>query len=79
MAAVPAIGVPTAPQVFFQPLSSHLAYPGFSKQCGQCEQQDNWCHKQDQQYTYKIHLLTQLSFHHGLTEVVNLVASGLEI
>ena len=27
----------------------------------------------------KIHLLTQLSFHHGLTEVVNLVASGLEI
>ena len=29
--------VPTAPQVFFQPLSSRLAYPGFSKQC---EQQD---------------------------------------
>ena len=31
--------VPTAPQLFFQPLSLCLAYPGFS---GQCEQQDNW-------------------------------------
>lgn len=25
------------------------AYPGFSKQCTQCEQQDSWCHKCDQQ------------------------------
>ena len=25
-------GVPMTPQVFFQPLHSHLAYPGFSKQ-----------------------------------------------
>ena len=45
--------VPTAPRVFFQPLSSSLAYPGFSKQCGQWEQQDNWHHEQDQQYTFK--------------------------
>ena len=27
--------VPMTPQVFFQPLHSHLAYPGFSKQWGQ--------------------------------------------
>ena len=40
--------VPMAPHVFFQPLSSCLAYPAFSKQC---EQQDNWGHKQDQQHT----------------------------
>ena len=32
--------VPTALHVFFQPLSSHLAHPGFNKQCGQCEQWD---------------------------------------
>ena len=31
--------VPTAPRVFFQPLSLCLAYPGFS---GPCEKQDNW-------------------------------------
>ena len=31
----------------FQPLSSHLAYPGFSEYC---EQQDSWCQEQDQQY-----------------------------
>ena len=37
--------LPTAPQVSFQPLTSSLAYPGFSKQCGQCEQQDIWCNK----------------------------------
>ena len=35
--------IPMAPQVSFQPLSLHLAYPKFSKQCGQFEQ--------DQQYT----------------------------
>ena len=28
---------------------THLAYPGFRKQC---EQQDNWRHEQDQQYNY---------------------------
>ena len=39
--------VPTDPQVFFQPLSVCLTYPGFSEQCGQCEQ--------DQQYTPKVH------------------------
>ena len=25
--------VPVVPGIFFQPLSLHLAYPGFSKQC----------------------------------------------
>ena len=40
---------PTASQVFFQPTSLHLAYPGFSKQC---EQQDNWYHEQDQLYNW---------------------------
>ena len=39
--------VPTAPHIFFQPLSLWLAYPGFSKQC---EQQDNWHHDQNQRY-----------------------------
>ena len=34
---------PMTPHIFFQPLSSCLAYPGFSKQC---EQQDNWHHEQ---------------------------------
>ena len=29
--------IPMAPQVSFQPLSLHLAYPKFSKQCGQFE------------------------------------------
>ena len=42
--------VPTAPQVFFQPISLHLAYPGFSKQC---EQQDNWYPEQDQLYNWR--------------------------
>ena len=42
--------VPMAPQVFFQPLSSRLAYPEFNKQCEQCEQQDNWRCEQYQQY-----------------------------
>ena len=41
--------VPMAPRVSFQPLSLCLAYPGFNKQCTQCEQQDNWHYKQDQQ------------------------------
>ena len=35
----------------FQPLSSRLAYPGFSEQCGQYELWDNWCHQQDQWYS----------------------------
>ena len=39
-----------APGVSFQPLSSRLAYPGFSEQCGQWIQQDDWRHRQDQQY-----------------------------
>ena len=41
--------VPTAPCVFFQSLSSSLAYPGSSKQCVQHEQQGSCCHKQDEQ------------------------------
>ena len=36
--------IPMAPWVSFQPLSLHLVYSGFSKQCRQCKQQDNWCH-----------------------------------
>ena len=44
--------VPMAPQVFFQPLSSRLAYPEFNKQCEQCEQQDNWrCEQDEKQYS----------------------------
>ena len=46
--------VPMAPHVFFQPLSSNLAYPGFNEQCGHCEQQDNWCHELDQQYVSQV-------------------------
>ena len=41
--------VPMALQVFFQPLSSCLAYPEFSEQC---EQKDNWHYEQDQQYDW---------------------------
>ena len=40
--------VPVAPQVFIQPLSSHLACPGFSQQY---EQQDNCHSEQGQRYT----------------------------
>lgn len=39
--------IPSAPRVFFQPLISHLAYPGFSNQCRQCEQRDNWHRQQN--------------------------------
>ena len=41
--------VPMPPGISSQPLSLCLAYPGSNKQCGQCEQQYNWCHGQDQQ------------------------------
>ena len=41
---------PAAPRIFFQPLSLSLAYPGFSEQGKQCEQQDSWCHEQDERY-----------------------------
>ena len=44
--------IPSAPRIFFQPLISHLAYPGFSKQCRECEQRDNWHHQQNQQYNH---------------------------
>ena len=38
----------------FQPLSSCLAYPGFSEQCPQYEQQDNWhCEQDEEQNTGK--------------------------
>ena len=40
--------VPMALGIYFQPLSSSLAYSGFSEQFRQCEQQDNWHYKQDQ-------------------------------
>ena len=39
--------VPTAPCIFFQPLSSSLTYPGISEQS---EHQDNGYHEQDQQH-----------------------------
>ena len=39
--------VPMASNVFFQPLSLSLAYPKFSKKY---DKQDNWHHKQYQQY-----------------------------
>ena len=39
--------VPMPPGVSFQPLSLCLAYPGFNKQCRECEQQCNWCHEED--------------------------------
>ena len=42
------------PPVFFQPLSSLLAYSGFTKYCGKCEKQDNWRHKQDEEQYSKI-------------------------
>ena len=41
-----------APWVYFPSCSSCLASPGFSEQCGQCEQQDNWLSEQDQQYNW---------------------------
>ena len=41
--------VPMAPRISFQLLSSCLVYTGISKQCRQCEQQDNWCHGQDEE------------------------------
>ena len=45
---VPAL--PRAPRVSSQPLSSRLACPGFSEQCGHCEQWDNWYPKQDHRH-----------------------------
>ena len=49
--------VPNAPHVFFQPPSSHFAYPGFREQCGQCGQQDNWHQEQDQRYSDQINIV----------------------
>ena len=48
--------VPMASRVFFRPsgLSSCLAYPAFSEQCRQCEQQDSWhCEQDEEQNTGK--------------------------
>ena len=45
--------VPIAPWVLLQPFSSRLAHSGFSKQCRQCEQQDNWCHEHNQWYSWR--------------------------
>ena len=39
---------PMASRVSFRPLSSCLAYPGFSKQCQRYEQQVNWPCEQDE-------------------------------
>ena len=39
---------PTAPWISFYLLSSRLAYPGFSEQCGQYKQPDNWHYEQDE-------------------------------
>ena len=50
--------VPTAPCVFFQPFSLHLAYPGFREQCRQC--------KEDQRYMRKTEFFTFQAFE-GLT------------
>ena len=49
--------VPMDPCIFFQPLSSCLAYRGFSEQC---EQRDSWCHEQDQKYNWCSQQDTQL-------------------
>ena len=46
---------PMALQISFQPFSLHLAYPGLGEQCRCCEQQDNWCHEQDEEQ-YTIHI-----------------------
>ena len=51
--------IPMAPWVSFQPLSLHLAYSGFSKQCRKCEQQDHWPQEQDQLYNLHRHQDTQ--------------------
>ena len=48
--------VPMGPQVSFQPFNAHLDQAGFSEQC---EQQDNWCHEQDQQYTLTVNKRVQ--------------------
>ena len=44
---LPAVGLLSV--VSFQPLHSHLAYPGFNEQCAQRDTDDNWHHKQDDQ------------------------------
>ena len=49
--------VPMDPRIFFQPLSSHLAYHGFSERC---KQWDSWCHEQDQQCNWCSEQDTQL-------------------
>ena len=47
---VPAL--PTDPCIFFQTLSSSLAYPWFSEQCKQCEYQDNSHNEQNPQHIH---------------------------
>ena len=45
------INMSAVPKASCSNLSSGLAYPGFSKQCRQCEQQDNWdCEQDEEQY-----------------------------
>ena len=54
--------VPMALCVFFQPLSSRIAYSGFNKQCAKCEQQDSWHHEQDKQYKH-IYVSSNIPIH----------------
>ena len=56
---------PMAPPVSFLPLSSCLDYPGFSKQC---ELQDNWGHKQDQQHTSPLGFLNLMLLEQASTQ-----------
>lgn len=70
MAAVPARGVPTAPQVF-QLRSSHLAYPGPANSADSVNSKTTGAYCNKISSTHENSSLTQLSFHHGLTEVVN--------
>ena len=49
--------VPMDPRIFFRPLSSHLAFHGFSERC---KQGDSWYHEQDQQCNWCSEQDTQL-------------------
>ena len=43
------ISMSAVPKASCSNLSSGLAYPGFSEQCSQCKQQDNWDYEQDEE------------------------------
>ena len=68
-----------ASRFFFHPLSLSITYPGFSKQRGQCEQQDNRCCEQDEeQYTHFINLPIKenLDYFQLLVIIDNIRVSG---